>query len=118
VIRLIDEIHLRWPFYGSRRLRDELQERGHTVNRKRAQPLMRQMGLRALYPRQRTSQPGKGHKIYPYILRQPADYGTPSSESSLDACRVNGPSNAASLPLRLPPLQHQQGEFPPLPFRQ
>ena len=33
VMRLIDEIHLQWPFYGSRRMRDELQERGHTVNR-------------------------------------------------------------------------------------
>jgi putative transposase len=69
LMRLIDEIHLRWPFYGSRRLRDALQEHGHTVNRKRIQRLMRQMGLRALYPRQRTSQPGKGHKIYPYLLR-------------------------------------------------
>ena len=69
VMRLIDEIHLQWPFYGSRRMRDELQERGHTVNRKRVQRLMRQMGLRALYPRRRTSQPGKGHKIYPYLLR-------------------------------------------------
>ena len=68
-MRLIDEIHLQWPFYGSRRMRDELEERGHTVNRKRVQRLMRQMGLRALYPRRRTSQPGKGHKIYPYLLR-------------------------------------------------
>jgi putative transposase len=50
-------------------VRDELQDRGHTVNRKRVRRLMRQMGLRALYPRQRTSQPGKGHKIYPYLLR-------------------------------------------------
>jgi len=69
LMRLIDEMHLRWPFYGSRRLRDELQEQGHAVNRKRIQRLMRQMGLRALYPRRRTSQPGKGHKIYPYLLR-------------------------------------------------
>jgi putative transposase len=69
LMRLIDEIHLRWPFYGSRRLRDELQDRGHTVNRKRVQRLMRQMDLRALYPRRRTSQPGEGHKIYPYLLR-------------------------------------------------
>jgi putative transposase len=50
-------------------VRDELQDRGHPVNRKRVQRLMRQMGLRALYPRRRTSQPGKGHKIYPYLLR-------------------------------------------------
>ena len=69
VMRLIDEIHLQWPFYGSRRMRDELEEHGHTVNRKRVQRLMRQMDLRALYPRRRTSQPGKGHKIYPYLLR-------------------------------------------------
>jgi len=69
LMRLIDEVHLQRPFYGSRRLRDELEDRGHTVNRKRVQRLMRQMGLRALYPRRRTSQPGKGHKIYPYLLR-------------------------------------------------
>ena len=70
LMRLIDEIHLRRPFYGSRRLRDELQDLGHTVNRKRVQRLMRQMDLRALYPRRRTSQPGEGHKIYPYLLRE------------------------------------------------
>ena len=69
LMRLIDEIHLRWPFYGSRRLRDELQAQGQSINRKHVQRLMRQMGLRALYPRRRTSQPGKGHKIYPYLLR-------------------------------------------------
>ena len=69
VMRLIDEIHLQWPFFGSRRMRDALEERGHTVNRKRFQRLMRQMDLRALYPRRRTSQPGQGHKIYPYLLR-------------------------------------------------
>jgi putative transposase len=69
LMRRIDEIHLRLPFYGSRRMRDELEDRGHVVNRKRVQRLMRLMGLRALYPRQRTSQPGKGHKIYPYLLR-------------------------------------------------
>jgi len=63
-MRRIDEIHLRLPFYGSRRMRDELEDRGHVVNCKRIQRLMRLMGLRALYPRQRTSQPGKGHKIY------------------------------------------------------
>ena len=69
LMRLIDELHLRWPFYGSRRVRDELHTQGYTVNRKRVQRLMRQMGLRALYPRRRTSQPGQGHKVYPYLLR-------------------------------------------------
>ena len=42
---------------------------GHPMNRKRVQRLMRQMGLRALYPRPRTSQPGVGHTVYPYLLR-------------------------------------------------
>ena len=69
LMRLIDEIHLQYPFYGSRRIRNELEDRGHPVNRKRVQRLMRLMDLRALYPRRRTSQPGKGHKIYPYLLR-------------------------------------------------
>jgi len=69
LMRLIDEIHLQWPFYGSRRTRDELEDRGYKVNRKRVQRLMRLMDLRALYPRRRTRQPGKGHKIYPYLLR-------------------------------------------------
>jgi len=49
-------------------LRVELQHRGYRVIRKRVQRLMRQMGLRALFPKPRTSQPGKRHKIYPYLL--------------------------------------------------
>ena len=69
LMRLLDEIHLECPFYGSRRLRDELETQGHPVNRKRVQRLMRQMGLSALYPKPRTSQPGAGHKVYPYLLK-------------------------------------------------
>lgn len=69
LMRLIDEIHLLWPFYGSRRMCDELGDQGHLVNRKHAQRLMRVMGLQALYPRKRTSQPGRGNTIYPYLLR-------------------------------------------------
>jgi putative transposase len=69
LMRLIDEIHLELPFYGSRRMRDELETRGHRVNRKRVQRLMRQMGLAALYPKPRTSVPGGGHKVYPYLLK-------------------------------------------------
>ena len=51
LMRLLDEIHLERPFYGSRRLRDELETQGTPVNRKRVQRLVRQMGLRALYPK-------------------------------------------------------------------
>ena len=68
-MRLLDEAHLRYPFYGSRRLSDWLGGRGVKANRKRVRRLMRLMGLEALYPRPRTSRPGKGHKVYPYLLR-------------------------------------------------
>jgi len=87
LMRLIDEIHLQYPFYGSRRIRDELEERGHGVNRKRVQRLMRQMGLQALYPRRRTSQPGKGHKIYPYLLRD-LPIECPNQVWAADICYV------------------------------
>ena len=69
VMRQLDALYLKWPFYGSRRLCVELQHQGYRVNRKRVQRLMRKMGLRAIYPKPRTSHPGKGHKIYPYLLR-------------------------------------------------
>lgn len=69
LMRMIDEIHLELPFYGSRRIRDELKDRGYRVERKRVQRLMRLMGVEALYPKPRTTKPGKGHKIYPYRLR-------------------------------------------------
>ena len=69
LMRLIDEIHLKRPFYGSRRIRDDLQDLGHPANRKRVQRLMRTMGIMALYPKVNTSRPGKGHKIYPYLLK-------------------------------------------------
>ena len=69
LMRLIGEIHLKRPFYGSRRIRDDLQDLGHSVNRKKVQRLMRQMGIMALYPKVNTSRPGKGHKIYPYLLK-------------------------------------------------
>lgn len=69
LMRRIDEMHLERPFYGSRRIRDWLVEEGGNVNRKRVQRLMRKMGIAALYPKRNTSKPGKGHKIYPYLLK-------------------------------------------------
>jgi len=68
-MRAMDEIHLRYPFYGSRRIADELAEDGHVVNRKRVQRLMRRMGMNALYPKPNTSRAHHAHKIYPYLLR-------------------------------------------------
>lgn len=64
LMRQIDAQYLETPFYGSRKLAHLL-----GVNRKRMQRLMRLMGLEAIYPKRRTTWPGAGHKIYPYLLR-------------------------------------------------
>jgi len=69
LMRRIDAMHLKRPFYGSRRIRDWLHEEGYAINRKRVQRLMRLMGITALYPKKSTSKPGKGHKVYPYLLK-------------------------------------------------
>ena len=67
-LKLIDQQYLVTPFYGSRRMRVWLGRQGHSANRKRVRRLMRTMGLQAIYRRPRTSQPGPGHKVYPYLL--------------------------------------------------
>jgi putative transposase len=69
LMRLIDEQYTARPFYGSRRMTIRLNEQGEGVNRKRVQRLMRMMGLEAIYPKPRLSLAGKGHRIYPYLLR-------------------------------------------------
>ena len=69
LMRRIDEMFLRWPFLGSRRMAAMLAAEGIRVNRKRVRRLMRLMGVVPLGPRPRTSKPGAGHKIYPYLLR-------------------------------------------------
>lgn len=70
LMRSIDEQYLRTPFYGSRRMTVWLGAQGEPVNRKRVQRLMRAMGLEAIYPKPRTSDPAAGHHIYPYLLRR------------------------------------------------
>ena len=67
--RMIDEIHLQYPFMGSRRIRSELAKKGHNVNRKRVVRIMRDMGIGAIYPKPRTTLANKAHKVYPYLLR-------------------------------------------------
>jgi putative transposase len=69
LMRRIDEQFTARPYYGSRRMTIWLNEHGEEVNRKRVQRLMRVMGLEALYPKPRLSLAGKGHRIYPYLLR-------------------------------------------------
>ena len=69
MMSLIDEIHLRYPFYGSRRIRDELLDNGFDVSRGRVSNFMKKMGVEALYRKPRLSKPHPGHKVYPYLLR-------------------------------------------------
>ena len=69
LMRLLDEESTRTPFYGSRRMTAWLGTKGFAVNRKRVSRLMAVMGIEAVYPKPRLSQPGEGHKIYPYLLR-------------------------------------------------
>jgi putative transposase len=69
VMRRIDELHLEYPFYGSRRMAVVLRDDRRAVNRKRAQRLMRVMGLEAIYQKPNTSRSHPDHKVYPYLLR-------------------------------------------------
>jgi putative transposase len=68
LMRLIDEIYTKYPFFGSRQIRNHINNQGHRVNRKRVQRLMRLMGLEAVAPGKRTSLPNRKHKVYPYLL--------------------------------------------------
>jgi putative transposase len=70
VMRRMDELHLDFPFTGSRMLRDLLVAEGFTIGRCHVSTLMKRMGLEALYRKPNTSKPAPGHKIYPYLLRE------------------------------------------------
>lgn len=69
LMRHIDEIHLKYPFMGSRSIRNELRDLWHTVGRGHVSTLMKKMGIRALYQKPRLSVPHPAHKVYPYLLR-------------------------------------------------
>ena len=69
LLRLIDEQYTRRPFYGSRKMVTFLKTRGHWVNRKHVQRLMRILGLAGMAPGPNTSRPHPQHKVYPYLLR-------------------------------------------------
>ena len=69
LMRLIDEEYTRHPFMGSRRMRNYLRGLGYTINRKRVQRLMREMGIEAIYPKPYLSCPDNNARKYPYLLR-------------------------------------------------
>jgi len=77
LMRRIDELHLEYPFFGSRMMTQTLKAKGIEVNRKRVQRLMRLMGLESTAPKPNTSKPSPEHPVYPYLLR------------NLKVCRIN-----------------------------
>jgi putative transposase len=70
LMRRMDELHLEFPFAGSRMLRDLLGAEGLTVGRLHVSTLMKRMGIEALYRKPNTSKPAPGHQVYPYLLRK------------------------------------------------
>ncbi len=69
IMRRMDELHLDYPFAGSRMLRDLLRGEGVAIGRQHVITLMKRMGIEAIYRRPNTSKPAPGHKIHPYLLR-------------------------------------------------
>lgn len=69
LMRRIDELHLDYPFAGSRMLRDMLRAEGRQIGRKRVATLMKKMGIEALYRKPNTSRRHASHPVYPYLLR-------------------------------------------------
>ena len=83
VMRRIDELHLNYPFAGSRMLRDMLAREGVSIGRPHVARLMKRMGIEAIYRRPNTSKPKPGHKIYPYLLRG-VKVGRPNQAWAMD----------------------------------
>jgi len=69
LMRRIDELSLKYPFYDSRQMACQLRREEICVGRHRVRRLMRLMGLEAIYQAPRTSDPHPEHRIYPYLLR-------------------------------------------------
>jgi len=95
LMRRIDELHMNYPFAGSRMLRDMLSQQGLEVGRRHVRTLMRRMAIETLYRKPNTSKPAPGHKIYPYLLRG-LPITRPNQIWSMDITYVR-PANGARL---------------------
>jgi putative transposase len=87
LMRRIDELHLDYPFAGSRMLQALLKREGFEVGRLHVKTLMRKMGIEAIYRRPNTSKPEPGHKIFPYLLRK-VPVTTPNQVWAMDITYV------------------------------
>ena len=103
IMRRMDELHLEFPFAGSRMLRDLLTQEGIDIGRRHVSTLMKRMGIEALYRKPCTSNPTPGHKIYPYLLR-----GLTISVQAVQAGGRQHDGRALCCPCR---LQHLDSEI-------
>ena len=69
ILNQVDEIYTKCPFFGSRRISDNLKELGFNVGRDKVRSLMRHLGLECIFPKKNTSRPNPDHKVFPYLLR-------------------------------------------------
>ena len=69
ILHRMDEIYTKWPFYGYRRICDELVAEDYCIGKDRVLKYMKILGLEAIYPKKKTTIRDQSHKIYPYLLR-------------------------------------------------
>uniref|UniRef100_UPI003F7B022D IS3 family transposase n=1 Tax=Acinetobacter pittii TaxID=48296 RepID=UPI003F7B022D len=69
LMRCMDELHMQYPFAGSRMMRDLLNRQGHHIGRRHTRTLMKKMGINALYCKPNLSQANQAHRKYPYLLK-------------------------------------------------
>ncbi|WP_410487287.1 IS3 family transposase [Acinetobacter lwoffii] len=69
LMRCMDELHMQYPFAGSRMMRDLLNRQGHHIGRRHTRTLMKKMGINALYRKPNLSQANQAHRKYPYLLK-------------------------------------------------
>jgi putative transposase len=113
LMRQIDELHLQYPFAGSRMLRDILQLNGAAIGRKHVATLMRRMGIEALYQRPRTTKPHPGHKVFPYLLRN-RQITAPNQAWAMDITYIpmrRGPGLGDPAGFGLAAIQQHDGGF-------
>ena len=97
LMRRIDELHLEYPFAGSRMMRGLLRQEGLPSGRRHIATLMRRMGIDALYRKPNTSRRRPGHTVYPYLLRG-LEVSRPNQGGYVNRC-VNDIRRRPSQPL-------------------
>ena len=70
MLNTLNDIYSEFPYYGTRRYVTALENKGFKVGRKLVKAAMSYMGIKALYPKHKTTQPNKEHDKFPYLLKE------------------------------------------------